>query len=224
MLTPKHRDCLAHLLPELTRDSDFWRALGESGHVATLDAGQTICSEGSRCEYLALVLAGTARVYKLGESGREITLYRVHPGECCILTASCILSRRPFPAFAMSEAPTTAVLLPAPLVAAWMSEQPAWRDYVWDLLAGRLADVISLIEEVAFRRLDERLAEYLLTNAGVDNQLQATHQRVAADLGTSREVVSRILKDFEARGLVALGRGSIEVLEPAAMRTLVNVT
>lgn len=218
MLNASQATALAAVFPELHRSESLWSRLCESAIVAEVPEGRHICAERDACHHLALVLEGTARVYKLAESGREITLYRVEPGECCILTASCILSGRPFPAYAASETPIRAVLLPAERVAAWMQTQPAWRDYVWALLAARLADVISLVEEVAFRRLDDRLAEYLLNNAAKTGELRATHQQVATDLGTSREVVSRILKDFEARGWVTLGRGMIGVRRAEALR------
>ena len=218
MLNKQQAERLAATFPDLQNDPRLWPELVAGAQLVEMPAGLHICAERDACHQLALVLSGTARVYKLAESGREITLYRVSAGECCILTASCILSGRPFPAFAVSESPVAAALLPASQVTAWMTSQPAWRDYVWDLLATRLADVISLVEEVAFRRLDERLAEYLLGKANDRLEVHATHQQAATDLGTSREVVSRILKDFEARGLVTLGRGLIAVRDADALR------
>jgi CRP/FNR family transcriptional regulator len=218
MLSERQMLRLGEVFNPLRQDPGLRQALHAAARAAELPAGQHICAEQDLCHHLALVLSGTARVYKLAESGREITLYRVGAGECCILTASCILSRRPFPAFAVSETPLEALLVPAPQVVQWMTEQQAWRDYIWDLLASRLADVISLVEEVAFRRLDERLAEYLLGKAAQSPELHVTHQQIATDLGTSREVVSRLLKDFEARGLVRLGRGVIGLEDPGALR------
>jgi CRP/FNR family transcriptional regulator len=218
MLGPDQSERLARLLPRLTRTPALAGAIGQLGQFVRLPGGQTICSEGTECQHLALVVDGSARVFKIGETGREITLYRVNPGECCILTASCILSRRAFPAFAVSESPVEAVLLPARQVVEWMTAHEPWRDYVWDMLAGRLADVITLVEEIAFRRVDERLADYLLESAGEDPVLLTTHQKIATDLGTSREVVSRILKDFEARGVLELGRGTLRLLDPSALQ------
>ncbi len=157
-------------------------------------------------------------MFKLAESGREITLYRVERGECCILTASCMLSRRPFPANATVESNLDALLIPEAHVQRWMSSSESWRRFLWNLLAKRLGDVISLVEEVAFRRMDERLCEYLTAHASERGPvIQATHGQIAADLGTSREVVSRVLKDFESRGLLKLSRGSIRLLGKADM-------
>ena len=195
--------------------ADHFRA---NASAAKLPRGQTICNEGDNCSRLALVTDGSARVYKLAESGREITLYRVEPGECCILTASCMLSERTFPANAIVELDLAAIVVPAPKVVAWMTESVAWRQFLWSLLAARLGDVIGLVEEVAFRRMDERLIDYLHDKYAVRGPvLRATHHQIAADLGTSREVVSRLLKDLEQRGLVQLGRGRIQIVDADAL-------
>ncbi len=186
-----------------------------------LNAGAFICMDGNVCQSLALVMNGRARVYKSSEGGREITLYRVEPGESCILTASCILSNRQFPAFAVADTDVTARLVPASTVRQWMDTEPAWRRYVFELVAGRLDTVIATLEEVAFRRLDTRLARLLLdesTPEGGVPTLHVTHERLAADLGSAREVVSRLLKDFEQDGLVQLQRGTVVLTDPAGLR------
>ncbi|WP_419628911.1 Crp/Fnr family transcriptional regulator, partial [Thiolapillus sp.] len=139
----------------------FLRSLLDSGRQISLPAGQHICLEGSNCSHLAFVLSGTGRVYKLGESGREITLYRVDAGECCILTLSCIISEKRFPAFAVSESDLEAILVPASVIQDWMDSIRSWRRFAWNLITARLGDVISLVEEVTFRRMDERLGFYL---------------------------------------------------------------
>ncbi len=196
--------------PTLAVDTALSTAIAAQTKCATFTRGKTICFEGDHCSHLALVGAGTARVYKLAESGREITLYRVEPGECCILTASCMLSGRVFPANATVEDELQALLIPQSHVLAWMQTHQAWQHFLWHLLAERMSDVIGLVEEVAFRRMDARLADYLLEQCPAqDPVLHATHQQIAADLGTSREVVSRMLKDFQLRGILELGRGRV---------------
>ncbi len=208
--------------------TDYFPTLGPLGdrlaaatRAATLEPGAFICMDGGVCEHLALVTGGQARVYKASDEGREITLYRIEPGESCILTASCILSDRRFPAFAVADTAVTARLVPAATVRRWMDAEPAWRRYVFDLLAGRLGAVIAMLEEVAFRRLDTRLARLLLDTADADAApavVRTTHERLAADLGSAREVVSRLLKDFEHDGLVELARGRIRLLDPGGLR------
>lgn len=215
-------DRLSELFPGLRGSAPTWQRLLQSGAAVHLPPDAHICIQGQRCSHLALVLEGTARVYKLGESGREITLYRIDAGECCILTASCILSQGPFPAFAVAETEVRGVLLPAERIRDWMAADPTWRDYLWRLLADRLGEVIGLVEEVAFKRMDLRIAQDLLRRLATtgSDTLRITHQQIAADLGTSREVVSRILKDLEARGAVTLGRGSIRVRDSDRLRRL----
>ena len=144
-------------------------------------------------------------------AGRALTLYRIEPGESCILTASCVLSARPFPAFAEAETDVDALAVPADAFRQWFEASPPWRRYVFDLLARRFADVVELVEAVAFRRVDERLAAHLLAEGDAEGRIARTHEALASDLGTSREVVSRVLKEFEREGLVALGRGEVVV-------------
>jgi CRP/FNR family transcriptional regulator len=200
---------------DATREQFFQMA-----SVAHLGLGQNICSQGDECAHLALVMSGTARIYKLGENGREITLYRIGRGESCILTASCILSQLPFPAFAVCEEPVEAAVIPANQIRLWLAESAIWRDYVFGLVAHRMADIISLVEEVVFHRMDQRIADYLIQHCPQGEQrLEITHQLMASDLGTSREVVSRILKEFESKGLIRGSRGSVEVLDHAQLKT-----
>ena len=204
--------------PQLAADAALMTELSALSAVQ-LPRGHNICFEGDHCSHLALVLSGSARVFKLAESGREITLYRVEPGECCILTASCMLSGRLFPANATVETDLAAIVVPEARVLRWVGDSPVWARFLWNLLAERLGDVIGLVEEVAFRRMDERLGEYLATLAADKGPIvQATHNAIAADLGTSREVVSRLLKDFEQRGLLRLSRGRLEIDDPQALR------
>lgn len=195
-------------------------ALATQSVCVRLEPGQFICMEGHQCQHLALVTDGVARVYKMGESGREITLYRIEPGESCILTATCILGQEAFPAFAVTETPVEAVLIPASVFREWVAQYDPWRQYVFQLLSQRLGAVIAVVEEVTFRRMDARLASYLLDALGhsEDADLHRTHEAIAADLGSSREVISRLLKDFEHAGAVRLARGTVHVLDPGALK------
>lgn len=198
-------------------EQDFFRHI----RYARLDSGQFVCREGAQCSHLALLLTGSARVYKLGEIGREITLYRIEPGQSCILTASCILSDLPFPAFAITETPVEAAVVSPADLTRWITQSPQWRTYVFGLIAARLGDIISVVEEVAFQRMDQRIAAWLLQQARDEphGTLRVTHQKIASDLGTSREVVTRILKDLEARGLLETARGSIRILDRNVLET-----
>lgn len=204
------RQRLEQCYPALT-DAGLLDALLEYGRRMQLTRGATICDIGQECTHLPLILEGRARIYELGESGREITLYRIGAGECCILTASCIMSRRHFPAIAVCEADLDVLLIPARQAEDFMQRYPAWRRFIWRLLADRLSGVLMLLEEVTFRRLDERLMHYLLSQRRQQEhaELLLTHQAIADDLGTSREVISRLLKDMQQRGMLTLARGRV---------------
>jgi CRP/FNR family transcriptional regulator len=187
--------------------------------LVSLPAGQSIGEQGSTCAALPLVVSGVVRVYRLGENGREVTLYRIHAGESCILSASCLLQQSAgFPAFAVCETDVEAVIVPKGRVLDWLREQVFWRDFVYGLVSQRLVEVIELLDAVLFQRLNVRLASFLLDRAdGSDAGVQITHQGLARELGSSREVMSRLLHSMEERGLVRVERGRIDVLDPVEL-------
>ncbi|MDA8090535.1 MAG: Crp/Fnr family transcriptional regulator [Nitrospiraceae bacterium] len=189
-----------------------------------IPARTLIYSEGDTCHAIAFLIKGGIRVYKAGESGREITLYDLGPGETCILNASAILSGSGYPANAVASEDTMVALLDAGKFRKmlFLADSQSLREFIFALLSRRLGEVMALVEEVAFRRMDERLMEYLkmkvLSEApaqpapsGPEGSLNTTHQKIASDLGTSREVVSRLLKDFERRGFLELHRNAIRL-------------
>lgn len=197
----------------------FRTELLDQAALVTLPAGHLICHDGSACALLPLVLSGVGRVYKLGENGREITLYRVQPGESCVVTASCILSDRVFPAFAESETQVEAVVVRPGEVRRWMATSESWRGYVFGLIATRLQEVFGVLDAVLFQRLDQRLIAQLLRAraAAPGGDIRLTHQALAIELGSSREVISRVLKGLEAQGLLRTARGHIELLDLVAL-------
>jgi CRP/FNR family transcriptional regulator len=179
----------------------------------------TIFEEGDLCSAFAILAHGQVRVFKIGETGREITLYRFARGESCILTASCILSERQFPAIATVEQAAEAFVVSHTTFQSWVDAFPPWRDYVFQLLSQRLATLMEVVDEVAFRRMDVRIAELLLSRPqSAGGLIVLTHQEVAAELGSSREVVSRILADFAASGLVQVARGSVAILDRPGLK------
>ena len=208
--SPELREKLFNLFPSFVDAGAHVQAeFFEHGKLAQIPANQFLCLEGDKCSGIPLVLEGRVRVYKLGESGREITLYRVEPGESCILTASCIMSGVEFPAFVATETKVEAIVIPPAILHRWVNQYEVWSEFLWGMLASRFSEVLSLVEEVAFQRVDKRTAEYLLQSAGADGKIKKTHQDIAADIGSSREVISRILKEFEHKGLITLARGEI---------------
>ena len=213
---------MKELLPFLKEDSfkeidDFFNA----SLFQKIPKNQFISIEGSACNYFSFLLKGKIKVYKIGESGREITLYRIYEGGSCILTASCILTNKSFPAIAVTEENSEVLSLPAGLFKIWVNKYTVWQQYVFDLVSERLDNVITIVEEIAFKQVDKRIAErlYKLLNDKT-NTIQLTHQELASDIGTSREVVSRILKDFEERGILTLSRRTIKILDREALKDL----
>jgi CRP/FNR family transcriptional regulator len=187
--------------------------LRQRAHFANIPAGHDVFVEGDRVDAIALLLSGVVRVYKIGETGREITLYRFGLGESCILTANAILSEKSFPAIATVEEDAEAVMIPADVFREWVNKYDLWREFVFDLLSERLSTVMAVVDEVVFKRMDRRVAVLLLNQARARNPMRVTHQEIAAELGSSREVISRILEDFSREGLIESGRGVIEVLD-----------
>jgi len=205
---------LHHAEPQLVREFQ------QTAFMAKIPAGHDVFLENDQVDSIALLISGVVRVYKIGETGREITLYRFGNGESCILTANAILSQKTFPAIAVVEKDAEAVMIPADVFRQWVAKYDPWREFVFDLLSQRLSSVMAIVEEIAFRRMDERLASLLLTRSRVQNPMRITHQELAAELGSSREVISRLLEDFSKRGFVRVGRGEIEVLDPEGLQTL----
>lgn len=183
-----------------------------------LPAGQILVGEDTTCENLPIVASGSLRVFKSAPGGREITLYRIGTGESCILTAFSILNERPFPAEAWTEEASTVFLIHRAQFRRWMDSIPAFRNYIFSLLQDRLFSALITVSEVAFKRTDLRLMEYLMDRCENGSILPTTHQRLAGEIGTAREVVSRILKDMEKEGLIEAERGQIRVIDADTLR------
>ncbi len=187
-------------------------ALIDSGYQRSIPRDARVYAEGDACSAIAFILSGEIRVYKVGETGREITLYEIGPGETCILNASCILAHTSYPANAVAISDVNVLLVPSAEFRSLVMNHEGMRDFVFTLLSRRLATVMELVEEVAFGRMDQRLMDYLIEKSK-NSALETTHQKIANDLGTSREVVSRLLKDFERKKQVKLSRNSIALLK-----------
>jgi CRP/FNR family transcriptional regulator len=191
---------------------DLLADVSAAGDLLTVPPGTKLYAPGDECTGIGLLIAGEIRVYTIGESGREITLYEILPGETCILNVSCLLSATPYPAYAEAVEPLEVLSLPSREFRRLIDAHPAMREYMFALLGRRLAMVMELVEEVAFGRMDLRLADYLLAKSEND-VVDRTHQQIANDLGTSREVVSRLLKQMERSGKVRALRGRIELTD-----------
>lgn len=194
-------------------NSQLAREFQQAAFLAKIPAGRDVFLEGDRVDAIAILISGTVRVYKIGETGREITLYRFGYGESCILTANAILSQKSFPAIATVEQEAEAVMIPADTFRHWVKRYDPWREFVFELLSDRLSIVMAVVDEVVFQRMDRRVAVLLLDRSTNTHPLRITHQEIAAELGSSREVISRILEDFAQKGIVEVGRGTVEILD-----------
>ncbi|MBN1147656.1 MAG: Crp/Fnr family transcriptional regulator [Anaerolineales bacterium] len=190
-----------------------------AAYFAHIPAGRDVFLEGDQADAIALLISGVVRVYKIGETGREITLYRFGHGESCILTVNAILSRKSFPAIATVESDAEAVMIPADAFRDWVKRHDLWREFVFDLLSERLSSLMAVVDEVAFQRMDRRVAALLLTKSETRRPIRITHQEIAVELGSSREVISRILEDFSRLGLIATGRRMIEIVDVSGLES-----
>ena len=202
-------------------DPVFRRELENASVAVKLPPGTDYFREGGQCRQVALIGRGSVRVFKKGETGREITLYYVLPGETCILSASCMLGESRYPANAVIEEETEAVVLDAGFFRGAVSSREDVRRFVFDSLSRRLTDVLALLEEISFGRMDRRLADFLLRKfaeeGGEGRVISITHEQIAAELGTAREVVSRLLKELERSGAVGLSRGRITLRDESVL-------
>jgi CRP/FNR family transcriptional regulator, anaerobic regulatory protein len=214
MINPQQYERIVRALPILEdADPGLLREFQEIAFFTRIPVGRDVFIEGDHVDAIAMLISGVVRVYKIGETGREITLYRFGNGESCILTANAILSQKNFPAVATVEKEAEAVMIPADIFRDWVRRYDLWREFVFELLSQRLSSVMALIEEVAFRRMDIRIASLLMERGRSSDFIYLTHQEIAAELGSSREVISRILEDFSAQGMVEVSRGKIKILD-----------
>lgn len=179
------------------------------------EKGRLLIAEGKVCERVIFVLEGSIRIYKVSESGREITLYRIGPGETCIMTIASILGNHNFEAIAEVEENASLVILSAELFKELFSTNIALQTYVFNELSTKLHEVMLVLEEVAFKSMDQRIGNFLKDKyiKNSKQNIKITHEEIALELGTAREVVSRVLKDFQNRGLIKQLRGTIEILD-----------
>lgn len=208
---------LFELYPALTEtDPEIRAAALAQAQILTVPAGTVLFDERQPCQGFPFVLAGAVRVMKAAANGRELPLYRVLPGETCIITSSCLLGHTDYNARGVAEGATELVFLPRAQFDGLLGSPP-FRNFVFQLFAERIAELMQLVEEVAFHKLDRRLAALLL---GKGRTLHLTHQQLADELGSVREMVTRLLKGFAEQGLVTLGREQIEILDPAGLRQI----
>ena len=197
------------------------RPLFQPQAVMQLPAGTQVFAEHQPCQGFPLLIEGSIKVAKLAASGRELVLYRVTPGGSCIISSSCLLGHSDYNARGIAETPLTLLALPVADFSRLMLEHAPFRDFVFHLFAERIGELMQLVEEVAFARLDQRLAKLLL--ARNETVINVTHQQLADELGSVREIVSRLLKGLATQGLVVLGREQLRINDRTGLQKLASV-
>ena len=202
-----------------TLDHALKQKIVERASVVTIPVNESLFQSGGNCDDYLLVLDGVLRVCLFSENGREIVLYRVRAGQTCFLTTSCLLTSEPYTAEGVVEEEISAVLLPAALFRELMATSAEFRNFVFFSCGKRISKLMQLIETVAFERIDLRLSRFLVKAAEQGSTLETTHEQIASELGTAREVVSRQLKAFENKGWIDLKRNRVIILDKAALIT-----
>jgi CRP/FNR family transcriptional regulator len=192
-------------------------ALLAEAQLLRAPAGDVLFDAKQPCRGFPLVLSGSVRVFKAGPNGREILLYRVEPGQSCILSGGCLLGHSDYTAAGVAETEVEILSVPPAQFHELMLQFEPFRRYVFGSYGERLSEVMELVEEVAFRRLDARLAQTLIRRGPV---IEGTHQALADELGSVREIVSRLLRSFEQQGWVRLERERVTVLDPKGLSEL----
>jgi len=195
-------------------------ALTRKSAIIAVPQGTVIFGPGKSPENLLLLLEGRVRVQQVSEGGREIVLYRVEAGQSCVLTTACLLAHEDYSAQGIAETDVRAVAIPRAVFDDLVSQSVAFRSFIFTAYSKRITDLFQVIEDIAFQRVDIRLAQKLIDLERGARQIKATHQQMAAELGTAREVVSRQLGEFQRRGWIRQSRGTIDLVDIAGLERL----
>lgn len=202
-------------LPDRVRDR-----LRKAARMVRFPKGAQVFGPDNVPESLLFLYDGRIRVSQRSGTGREIVLYRVEAGDSCVLTTACMLAEEAYNAQGIAETDVTAVVLPKAEFDRLAAEEDAFSTFVFEAYSRRLIDLLRVVDDVAFGRIDVRLAERLLALAGEATEVQVTHQQLADELGTAREVISRVLNDFQKRELITQSRGRVTLADKAALQAL----
>jgi CRP/FNR family transcriptional regulator len=198
-------------------DEPIRQTLVERSQIVELPAGTVIFGPGKAPENLLLLLDGIVRVQQVAENGREIVLYRVQAGESCVLTTACLLAYEDYLAEGLAETAIQAVAIPRSVFEDLIARSSLFRRFVFTAYSKRITDLFVVIEEVAFKRIDLRLAQKLLELGRLSGHVHLTHHQLATELGSAREVISRQLHEFQRRGWVSATRGDVELTNIKAL-------
>lgn len=211
------------LLPELEKSADdIVCQLFDNSLAVTLEKDSTVFHQGDACSNYLIILDGKVKVFTRAENGREILLYRLFTGDSCVLTTSCLLGNKNYPAEGKTETAVTALAIPVTQFNEALQQSTTFREMVFSAFSSHLSELITLVEEVAFGKVDVRLAKLLLSQCNDENTLTSTHQNIATELGSAREVISRQLKELESKGYIIINRGSINIIDSTALQSVAD--
>lgn len=201
-----------------------WKLLASNLGSLAIPADTMLLNEGDDCQSLLLLESGEIRVYRQAENGRTITLYRVLPGESCVLGINCLLGGETYPAQAVADEACRALTIPGGVFRQLFREDPATQKFVMDLFSRRMSSLMLLVGEITFGRMDQRLARFIYEAAekqpGEFHPVTLSHEQIALQLGTAREVISRLLQQFAEEGLIKLERLRISLEKPKELQYL----
>ncbi|WP_186393960.1 MULTISPECIES: Crp/Fnr family transcriptional regulator [unclassified Pannonibacter] len=198
------------------------RTVEQALRQMAIPAGTEVFAPGQACPGWLVLTSGSIRVLMTSDTGREILLYRVAPGESCVLTTSCLLGEEPYAASGITETACQAFMIPAGVVARLLDSEPVFRRRIFQGFSLRLASILRKMEDAMFHRLDARLARLLLELAGDGSSIQLTQAALAAETGSAREVIARLLGRWAEAGHIAQGRGEVRLVDPAALRRIAD--
>ena len=198
------------------------RRLTDAAEPMEAKSGTVVHNGSLDCLGLLIIRSGQLRVYTLSREGREVTLYRLFDHDICLFSASCVMPDIQFEVVIEAEKDTSMWVIPSCLFKDLMEESAAVANYANQLISSRFSEVMWLMEQIMWKSFDKRLAGFLLEECALENaqSLKMTHERIAAHLGTAREVVTRMLRYFQSEGMVRLSRGEITITDEAALRAL----
>ncbi len=206
------RDMLRQALPNLT-DPKLLDRLLEKGQFSTFEPGKTLMEPGQFVKAVPLVLEGSIKIMRMDEEGKELFLYYLEAGETCALSLTCCSAARPSEIKAVVEEKASLLFIPIQVHEQLVDEFKQWKDFVSTTYQHRFQEMLVVLDAIAFKRMDERLMNYIVTKMKQlkTNELHTTHQEVANELGTAREVISRLLKQLEKKKWIELGRNVIYI-------------
>lgn len=199
--------------PELT-EPELLAEMLQVARIVHLKAGEKIMDYGGAIKNMPLLTDGSVKILRLNNQGDELILYYLQPGETCAMSLTCCLTSQKSEIRAVAEEDATLIMIPASLMDTWMLKYPSWKNFVMNTYRARFEELLNTIDSIAFRKMDERLWQYLLDKSTVTNThtLETTHQKIADDLNSTREVISRLLKQLEKQGKIKLGRNRITLI------------